>query len=106
LKSFFPGVQVNSYSFKNLRQPAGHHLCTLLKTCASLQVSIYNYSKKFFSGVQVNIYWVKDTMRLQPNPRYTVMPTGKMRGETQVGGNQIIENLLFPSPEFFFRRTV
>ena len=31
---------------------------------------------------QVNIYWVKDTMRLQPNPRYNVMPTGKMRGET------------------------
>jgi len=34
---------------------------------------------------QVNIYWVKDTMRLQPNPRYTVVPTGKMRGEIWVG---------------------
>ena len=29
----------------------------------------------------VNIYWVKDTMRLKPNPRYTVMEQGKLRGE-------------------------
>jgi hypothetical protein len=45
---------------------------------------------------QVNIYWVKDTMRLQPNPRYNVMPTGKMRGETCVGQKeQLIVLILF-----------
>jgi hypothetical protein len=29
----------------------------------------------------VNIYWVKDTMKLTPNPRLTVMQQGKLRGE-------------------------
>ena len=34
-------------------------------------------------------------MRLQPNPRYNVMPTGKMRGETAVG--EIKKKLFFLS---------
>lgn len=28
-----------------------------------------------------NIYWVKDAMRLAPNPRYAVVQGGKNRGE-------------------------
>ena len=32
-------------------------------------------------GPNVHIYWVKDTMRLKPNPRYSVLKTGKLRGE-------------------------
>jgi hypothetical protein len=61
------------------------------------------FTKKLFTNeqmnkiavlsLQVNIYWVKDTMRLQPNPRYNVMPTGKMRGETEVG--EIKKNTFF-----------
>ena len=31
----------------------------------------------------VNIYWVKDSIRLQRNPRFTVMQQGKLRGERE-----------------------
>jgi hypothetical protein len=30
---------------------------------------------------QPNIYWVKDTIRLKPNPRYSILEQGKLRGE-------------------------
>ena len=29
----------------------------------------------------VNIYWVKDALRLAPNPRFSVVQGGKNRGE-------------------------
>ena len=29
----------------------------------------------------VNIYWVKDSIRLRRDPRFTVMQQGKLRGE-------------------------
>ena len=32
---------------------------------------------------KVNIYWVKDSLRLQPNPRYSVLDKGKLRGERE-----------------------
>ena len=30
---------------------------------------------------KVNIYWLRDTQRLEPSPRYTIMDQGKLRGE-------------------------
>jgi receptor-type tyrosine-protein phosphatase F len=36
----------------------------------------------------VNIYWVKDTMKLTPNPRLTVMQQGKLRGSLQISESQ------------------
>ena len=29
----------------------------------------------------VSVYWVKDTLRLKPDPRYKVLEQGKLRGE-------------------------
>ena len=31
----------------------------------------------------VNIYWVKDSIRLRRDPRFTVMQQGKLRGERE-----------------------
>lgn len=35
---------------------------------------------------EVEVYWVKDTMRLEPNPRYTVLDQGNYRGERAKNG--------------------
>ena len=32
----------------------------------------------------VNIYWVKDSIRLRRDPRFTVMQQGKLRGEREL----------------------
>ncbi|XP_059098877.1 tyrosine-protein phosphatase Lar-like isoform X3 [Tigriopus californicus] len=37
---------------------------------------------------QPNIYWVKDGMRLNPNPRYIITEQGKLRGSLQIKDSQ------------------
>ena len=43
----------------------------------------------------VNVYWVKDTMKIQPNPRYAILDKGKLRGEGSKVSWQKCEAFLF-----------
>ena len=32
-----------------------------------------------------SVYWVKDTLRLEPDPRYSILDQGQLRGEIMIG---------------------